>query len=137
MNRLQKKRLGLILFVVAMIFLCTSLALYALQQNINFFYSPTQVAQGQAPFNHEIRLGGIVQKGSVIRGKQDLRVDFFIQDKNNAVKVIYFGMLPDLFREGQTIVVSGKLNQQKQLMADQVLAKHDERYMPSKKMSNA
>ena len=104
--------------------------LYALRQNINLFYTPTQVISGEAPINHPFRVGGMVKKGSLHRDKESLLVEFIISDFNKEIKLAYTGILPDLFREGQGIVAHGKLDQQGNFKADQVLAKHDENYMP-------
>lgn len=131
MNRLHKQRLGIILLVLFSIAMGTSLALYALQQNINLFYSPSQIVAGQAPANHLFRLGGVVEKGSVRQMLNSLETHFVISDGVNKVAVHYTGVLPDLFREGQSVVVEGKLASQRLMIAEQVLAKHDERYMPA------
>lgn len=130
MNRIQKQRLTFIMIILFSVAMAVGLALYALQQNINLFYSPTQVAEGLAPHDHEFRLGGIVAKGSVTHMPHSLQVAFIVTDNQKNTMVAYNGILPDLFREGQTVIVEGKLNQQNILVADQVLAKHDEKYIP-------
>ena len=106
-----------------------ALALTALNQNINLFYSPTQVTSGEAPEGATFRLGGMVVDGSVERQASDLKVRFDLTDTANTVTVFYEGILPDLFREGQGIVTTGKLVGG-EFVAQQVLAKHDETYMP-------
>lgn len=131
MNALQKRRLTFISLIVCAVAAAAGLALYALQQNINLFYSPSQVVGGQVPHNRELRLGGLVAEHSVQHATNNLRVSFVITDNNKQVPVVYNGVLPDLFREGQAVVIEGKLNNQNTLIADQVLAKHDERYMPA------
>jgi len=131
MNRHHKQRLIFIVVIISSIAMAASLALYALQQNINLFYSPTQIVSGVAPVNHEFRLGGIVAAKSVQRAPNSLQISFDVTDQANKVRVNYTGVLPDLFREGQSVVVEGKLNAQGVVIADQVLAKHDERYMPA------
>lgn len=131
MNRYHKQRLVFIVIVLCSIAMATSLALYALQQNINLFYTPSQIYTDNIPKNQIIRLGGIVQKNSYHHLPKNLAITFRVADQNKSVEVQYTGILPDLFREGQGVVVEGKLNTQKILIADQVLAKHDEKYMPA------
>lgn len=130
MNAIHKRRMVFVLLIIGAVIAAASLSLYALQQNINLFYSPSQIVAGQAPLDHEFRLGGLVAKNSVVHANQSLLVTFKITDNAKAVDVSYNGVLPDLFREGQAVVVEGKLNTRGVLIADQVLAKHDERYMP-------
>lgn len=130
MNAKRKQRLYLVLLLVAGVSVAVGLAMYALSQNINLFYSPTQIAQGEAPKNTRIRAGGMVVDGSVIRDQQSLKVQFDMTDYAETVTVEYTGILPDLFREGQGIVAQGSLDEQGVLQAVEVLAKHDENYMP-------
>jgi cytochrome c-type biogenesis protein CcmE len=106
------------------------LTLYALQQNINLFYSPSQVKAGEAPLGRSIRLGGLVVPGSVQRDSQTLRVAFTLTDTGEQVDVHFEGILPDLFREGQGIIARGALTADGTFRAEEVLAKHDENYMP-------
>jgi cytochrome c-type biogenesis protein CcmE len=130
MNPRRRQKLlgiGLIFLLIA---LAVGLVLYALQQNINLFYTPTQVVQGLAPLDHGFRLGGYVSPNSLRKDPHSLKVDFLVTDKVHAIPVQYTGVLPDLFREGQSVVVDGQLNAKRQFIAVQVLAKHDERYMP-------
>jgi len=125
----RKQRLilaGLLLLGVGS---AVALALTALSQNINLFYSPTQVANGEAPSDAAFRLGGMVVDGSVKRSDTDLGVAFDLTDTAKVVTVHYNGILPDLFREGQGIVTTGAM-QDGQFVAREVLAKHDETYMP-------
>ena len=103
-----------------------ALALSALQQNINLFYTPTQIANGEAPKDTRIRAGGMVRDGSVQRSQDSLEVQFVVTDFAKDVTIRYHGILPDLFREGQGIVALGKLDADGVLVADEVLAKHDE-----------
>lgn len=131
MNSLHKKRLVFILLIICSVAIATSLALYALQQNINLFYSPSQVAAGQAPHDHKFRLGGMVKEGSIEHASSGLLVSFIVTDRAQEVKVKYNGILPNLFRDGQGVVIDGKLDGEGNFWADQVLAKHDERYMPA------
>ncbi|WP_459205150.1 cytochrome c maturation protein CcmE [Pseudomonas sp. MLB6B] len=130
MNPQRKKRLFIILALVAGVALAVGFALSALQQNINLFYTPTQIANGEAPRDTRIRAGGMVEQGSVQRSGDSLDVRFVVTDFNKSVPITYRGILPDLFREGQGIVALGKLDANGVVVADEVLAKHDEKYMP-------
>jgi len=130
MNPLRKKRLFIILGILAGVGVAVGLALSALQQNINLFYTPTQIAAGEAPQDARIRAGGMVKEGSVSRSADSLDVQFVVTDFAQDVTIRYRGILPDLFREGQGIVALGRLNGEGVLVADEVLAKHDENYMP-------
>ncbi|RMN12921.1 Cytochrome c-type bioproteinsis protein CcmE [Pseudomonas syringae pv. coriandricola] len=129
-NPLRRKRLLIILAVLVGVSLAVSLALSALKENINLFYTPSQIANGEAPLDTRIRAGGMVEKGSLQRSADSLDVRFVVTDFNQSVTIAYRGILPDLFREGQGIVALGKLNAQGVVVADEVLAKHDEKYMP-------
>jgi cytochrome c-type biogenesis protein CcmE len=129
-NPVRKKRLYIILAILAGVGVAVALALSALQQNINLFYTPTQIANGEAPQDTRIRAGGMVEEGSVQRSGDSLDVQFVVTDFAKRVTIRYHGILPDLFREGQGIVALGKLNGDGVLVADEVLAKHDENYMP-------
>lgn len=126
----RRKRLTLILALVAGVALAVGLALGALQQNINLFYTPTQIANGEAPTGTRIRAGGMVEKGSLQRSGDSLDVRFVVTDFQHNVTITYRGILPDLFREGQGIVALGTLNADGVVEANEVLAKHDEKYMP-------
>ena len=130
MNPLRKKRLIIILAILVGVGAALALALSALQQNINLFYTPTQIANGEAPVDTRIRAGGMVADGSLKRTGDSLDVEFVVTDFAKNVTIQYRGILPDLFREGQGIVALGKLNADGVLVADEVLAKHDEKYMP-------
>ena len=134
MNPLRKKRLLIILAILAGVAIAVALALSALQQNINLFYTPTQIANGEAPQDTRIRAGGLVEEGSVKRSSDSLDTDFVVTDGAKSVTIRYSGILPDLFREGQGIVAMGKLDASGVLIADEVLAKHDENYMPPEVM---
>jgi len=129
-NPIRKKRLYIVLAILAGVGIAVALALSALQQNINLFYTPTQIADGEAPQDTRIRAGGMVADGSLKRTGDSLDVEFVVTDFANDVTIRYRGILPDLFREGQGIVALGKLNADGELIADEVLAKHDEKYMP-------
>jgi len=127
---LRKKRLYIVLAILAGVGIAVALALSALQENINLFYTPTQIANGEAPKDTRIRAGGMVEKGSLQRSGDSLDVQFVVTDFARNVTIRYRGILPDLFREGQGIVALGKLDADGVLVADEVLAKHDEKYMP-------
>jgi cytochrome c-type biogenesis protein CcmE len=129
-NPLRKKRLLIILAILAGVAIAVGLALSALRENINLFYTPTQIANGDAPAETRIRAGGMVEAGSLKRSGDSLDVEFVVTDFAKSVTIRYRGILPDLFREGQGIVALGKLNSDGVLIADEVLAKHDEKYMP-------
>jgi len=126
----RKKRLILIVCLLAGLGVAVGLVLYALKQNINLFYSPSQIEAGAPPSGARIRAGGMVVKGSVHRDPDSLKVTFDITDFKATVPVTYIGILPDLFREGQGIVALGRMGPHGTFHADQVLAKHDEKYMP-------
>ena len=130
MNPLRKKRLLIIVAILAGVSIAVTLALSALKENINLFYTPTQIASGEAPRDMRIRAGGMVAEGSLQRSADSLDVRFIVTDFNKSVTITYRGILPDLFREGQGIVALGKLNADGVVVADEVLAKHDEKYMP-------
>ena len=130
MNLQRRNRLIWILVMVAGIATATAFALYAFNQNMMFFFSPTEVLQGKAPQGHTLRVGGIVEDGSLEKAVQSTRVRFRVTDNANSLIVQYQGILPDLFREGQGVVVRGKLHATGHFIADEVLAKHDENYMP-------
>ena len=127
----RRNRLLLVLFVVCAASGATVFALLALNENVNLFYSPAQIVAGEAPVDRTIRAGGMVLAGSVVRSTQDLSVSFRIGDLKSAeVEVRFEGILPDLFREGQGVIARGELNQTGVFVAEEVLAKHDENYMP-------
>lgn len=130
MNAVRKKRLFIVLAIVAGVGIAVALALSALQQNINLFYTPTQIANGEAPLDTRIRAGGLVEKGSVKRSSDSLQTDFVVTDGAAQLTIRFHGILPDLFREGQGIVAMGSVDGDGMLIADEVLAKHDENYMP-------
>lgn len=121
------------MLVIAIVFgvgIAAVLGLTAFQENLLYFYSPAQVLAGEAPDNHSFRIGGLVVNGSVKREPNSLQVAFDLTDNTDTVKVVYTGILPDLFREGQGIVAMGSLQPGGLFVAEEVLAKHDENYMP-------
>jgi cytochrome c-type biogenesis protein CcmE len=129
-NQRHKHKLIWIALVFILIAGAVGLVLYALKQNINLFYSPSQVAQGLAPLKRCFRMGGLVAVGSLRKDSQSLKVNFVVTDRAKNIPVEYEGILPDLFKEGQSVVVEGQLNANGHFIASQVLAKHDEKYMP-------
>lgn len=130
MHPLRSRRLALILVVVLTMAVTIGLVLYALRQNISLFYAPTALLQQNVPANAWIRVGGVVVKNSVIHETNHLSVHFKLTDYQTTIDVIYQGILPDLFREGQGVVVQGQLLDAQHFKATVVLAKHDEKYMP-------
>lgn len=130
MKTIRKQRLYWILAMVGGIAIASSLALKAFNENLMFFFSPSEIAAGKAPPDALFRLGGMVVEDSVQRPGEDLLVRFKLTDMNQEITVEYNGILPDLFREGQGIVAKGRLAGDGLFRADEVLAKHDENYMP-------
>lgn len=130
MNPKRKKRLILIGLMIGAVAIAVTLMLNAFQKNLLFFFSPTQVMAGEAPVGHPFRIGGLVLPGSLHRDPDGLTVRFDLTDNAEKVTIAYTGILPDLFREGQGIVSMGKLGTDGVFVASEVLAKHDENYMP-------
>ena len=126
----RKKRILMVCMMIAGISVAALLILTAFEKNLMYFYSPTEIINGEAPQSRSFRIGGLVVSDTVIRNPDDLKVSFVLTDTVNEIKVIYDGILPDLFREGQGIVANGKLQSENVFIADEVLAKHDENYMP-------
>ena len=115
---------------LAVLGIASALVLNAFQSNMVFFFSPTQVADKEAPLERSFRIGGLVEEGSIQRDGKTLTVNFVVTDLAQKIPVVYTGLLPDLFREGKGVVAQGKLGQDGVFRAEQVLAKHDENYMP-------
>lgn len=134
MTPARKKRLTLIVLMIVGVAVGVSFALKALNENIMFFFSPADILAGKAPVNKEFRVGGLVVEGSVARPGEGLTVQFDLTDNDSVIKVKYTGILPDLFREGQGIIANGRLNDGGEFIASEVLAKHDENYMPPEVM---
>jgi cytochrome c-type biogenesis protein CcmE len=130
MTPARRKRLALIGMMVVGVAIAVGFALQAFNQNLMFFYAPSEVLAGEAPQDHPFRLGGMVTDGSVKRLENGLTTQFEVTDNVKSVKIQYTGILPDLFREGQGIVAHGNLRDDGIFVADEVLAKHDENYMP-------
>lgn len=120
----------LVVGIVAGVSIAGALALSAFRQNVTFFFDPSQVASGKVPPGERFRLGGMVTDGSLHRVPGSLEVHFVVTDFSHEVPVVYSGVLPDLFREGAGVVAHGRLRADGTFVADEVLAKHDEKYMP-------
>jgi len=130
MNPRRRKILFSVIFIITGMAAATALALKAFQENLLYFYSPSQVVAGEAPSSRNFRIGGLVVVNSVERDPETLFVQFKLTDTLQEVTVNYEGILPDLFREGQGIVANGQLHADGTFAASEVLAKHDENYMP-------
>ena len=126
----RQKRMVTVAAILVGVGIATAFALQAFNKNLLYYYSPTQIHAGEAPEARSIRVGGLVENGSVQREVGSLEVRFTLTDFNNTVGVSYTGILPDLFREGQGIIARGKMRDDGVFVAEEVLAKHDENYMP-------
>jgi len=126
----RRKRLLAVLAIVAGVAAAAVLATLAFEENLLYFYSPSQVAGGEAPRGRTFRVGGLVTTGSVQRTDGSLEIRFVVTDNRESIPVRYTGLLPDLFREGQGVIAHGRLAESGEFVADEVLAKHDENYMP-------
>ena len=131
MPPLRRQRLAVVLFVLFGSALTIGVVLFALQENIDLFYEPQKVVGGEAPIAKRIRAGGMVEKGSLVYEPEGLGVSFVLSDlRGSRFEVRYEGLLPGLFREGQGVLVVGQLDASRVFYAKEVLAKHDENYMP-------
>ena len=126
----RQKRMATVAAILVGVGVATAFALKAFNQNLLYYYSPTQIHAGEAPDSRSIRVGGLVENGSVKREPGSLEVRFTLTDFQNTIGVSYTGILPDLFREGQGIIARGKMRDDGVFVAEEVLAKHDENYMP-------
>ena len=126
----RHKRIGFIVAGLAALGIAAALVLTAFQSNLVFFFSPSQVAANQAPVNRTFRIGGLVENGTIKRQDDGLTVHFTVTDTDKSIPVVYKGILPDLFKEGKGCVAQGRLGADGVFYADEVLAKHDENYMP-------
>jgi len=126
----RQKRMATVAAILVGVGIATAFALQAFQKNLLYYYSPTQIHAGEAPDARSIRVGGLVENGSVQREPGSLEVRFTLTDFSKTLGVSYTGVLPDLFREGQGIIARGKLKDDGVFVAEEVLAKHDENYMP-------
>ncbi len=130
MTPVRRKRLIIVVVIVAGVAIAAALGLQAFRKNLLYYFTPVQVAAGDAHVGQRFRMGGLVAMGSVQRSPGSMTVHFTLTDMQKSVPVVYTGILPDLFREGQGIVVYGTLDKQGLFVAQQVLAKHDAKYMP-------
>lgn len=130
MNKKRKQKLIAIIIFIAVIATAIGLILYALKQNINLFYTPTELSSATISNNQYFRIGGYVKKHSVHFDKNGTAVEFVVTDFSHDIAVQYTGLLPNLFREGQGVVVTGQLQNKNLFVANEVLAKHDEKYLP-------
>ncbi|MBU1394607.1 MAG: cytochrome c maturation protein CcmE [Gammaproteobacteria bacterium] len=126
----RHRKLALIVLVLAVLGVAVALVLNAFNSNLVFFFSPTQVANGEAPTSRAFRIGGLVEEGSTRREADGLTTRFVVTDTAKSMPVTYTGILPDLFKEGKGVVAEGRLGPDGLFAATQVLAKHDENYMP-------
>ena len=130
MTPTRRRRLILVVAILAGVSIAGALALNAFRRNVTFFFDPTQVAKGEVAPGQAFRLGGMVTEGSLARSPGSMEVRFVVTDFSHNVPVSYSGVLPDLFREGAGVVAHGRLDARGTFVADEVLAKHDEKYMP-------
>ena len=129
MNPTRKRRLAIVISVVAAAAVAIGLTVFALQRNMSYLFTPSQVQEGQATQYTSFRLGGMVKAGSIQRATSSLRVSFIVIDADGAMPVEYTGILPDLFRDNQSVIATGRMDGAR-FIASEVLAKHDENYMP-------
>lgn len=129
MTPTRKRRLIAVGLIVLAVAIAAALTVFALQQNMTYLFSPSEIDAGKAPAASSFRLGGVVLEKSLRRSPDSLKVDFVVTDRFHTTPVEYIGILPDLFREGQSIVATGKIDGHR-FIASEVLAKHDETYMP-------
>jgi cytochrome c-type biogenesis protein CcmE len=126
------RRMSFVVAIVLAVGAATAFALTAFKQNIVYYYTPSEVADGKANDGRAVRIGGMVDKGSFTRTAGSMEVHFVITDFKHDVPAVYTGVLPDLFREGQGVIARGRIGSNGTLQAEEVLAKHDENYMPPK-----
>lgn len=126
----RRKRLLAVLAIIGGVGAATALAMLAFQDNLLYFYNPTQIVAGEAPSGRTFRIGGLVTQGSLQKTEGTLKIRFMVTDYKESIPVNYEGLLPDLFREGQGVIAHGRLADNGEFVADEVLAKHDENYMP-------
>ncbi|KJK04153.1 cytochrome C biogenesis protein CcmE [Burkholderiaceae bacterium 26] len=126
----RQRRLGILLAALVCAGAATALTLNAFRSNLVFFFSPSQIAAKEAPVAQIFRLGGLVERGSIQRERDGMTIRFIVTDTARGVPVVYHGLLPDLFREGKGVVARGRLGEDGVFVANEVLAKHDENYMP-------
>ncbi|MGY3231368.1 cytochrome c-type biogenesis protein CcmE [Luteibacter sp. HA06] len=129
MNPTRKRRLAIVISVIVAAVVAVGLTVFALQRNMSYLFTPSQVQEGQATPYKSFRLGGMVKAGSIQRAADTLRVSFIVIDADGAMPVEYTGILPDLFRDNQSVIATGRMDGAR-FIASEVLAKHDENYMP-------
>lgn len=126
----RQKKLMYILAGIALVGVAVGLVLYGLKDNVSLYFTPTQVVNKEVPVGRTFRIGGLVEEGSIKRATDGLTVNFNITDTQKTFPVVYKGILPDLFKEGKGVVAQGRIEADGVMHADEVLAKHDENYMP-------
>ncbi len=126
----RRKRMITVVAILAGVGIATAFALQSFQKNLLYYYSPSQIQAGEAPSTRSFRVGGLVENGSLKREPGSLEVRFTLTDYAHQQSVSYTGVLPDLFREGQGVIARGKMGSDGMFVAEEVLAKHDENYMP-------
>ena len=126
-NRKRIVKISIFFFAISSF---SALLIYAFSKNMVYFYTPTQIIKKEAPMNSFIRIGGMVKENSLVKSNDSLKVSFKIHDLEQVINITYDGILPDLFAEGQGVVMTGTLINEDTFIADEVLAKHDENYMP-------
>lgn len=126
----RQKRFVFIIVALVALAVVVGLVLNALESNVNLYFTPTQVFNNEAPHGRSFRIGGLVEEGSIKRANDGLTVNFVITDTHKSLPVVYKGILPDLFKEGKGVVAQGKMEADGVMHAEEVLAKHDENYMP-------
>ncbi|QWT21777.1 cytochrome c maturation protein CcmE [Bacillus sp. NP157] len=129
MNPTRKRRLAIVVSVIAAAAIAVGLTVFALQRNMSYLFTPSQIQEGQATQYPTFRLGGMVKSGSITRASDSLKVSFIVVDDAGAMPVEYTGILPDLFRDNQSVIATGRMADGR-FIASEVLAKHDENYMP-------
>lgn len=130
MHPARARRLGLVLVMVVGVFIAGGFAFFAFKENLMLYFTPSEVFAGKAPVGQRFNIGGMVADGSVKKSSDSVEVRFDVTDYDKTITITYADILPDLFREGQAVIAKGKLNEQGIFVADEVLAKHDETYMP-------
>ncbi|MGD8925719.1 MAG: cytochrome c maturation protein CcmE [Thioalkalispiraceae bacterium] len=130
MHPARKRRLTLIIIMVVGVFIAGGFGFYAFQQNLMMYFTPSEVVAGKAPVGQRFNIGGMVADGSVVKSSNSVDVHFDVTDYDKTITVTFSDILPDLFREGQAVIAKGRLNDKGVFVADEVLAKHDENYMP-------
>ena len=131
MNEIRRRRLIALSVGLLGLGIATAFVVFALRENMQLFVSPSDIALGKAPAGHRFKLGGVVLEDSVKRSPESLQVTFVVTDRFKDIPVTFNGILPDLFREGQSVVATGTLEGNTRFLAEEVLAKHDENYMPT------